>query len=128
MAVYFGSLATVQMMWYTVWTLNCPSIIHPNDEIFPSGPSSVSRSFELFQLASVRTFQQHVWKTISVWPAMGFLSKTQIWEDNCNRPDEVDFVRTRSSIRQVAHSKFRRPDNSLLGPDARAIDMEIAYI
>jgi hypothetical protein len=21
---------------------------------------------------------------------MGFLSKTQIWEDSCNRPDDVD--------------------------------------
>jgi hypothetical protein len=50
-------------------------------------------------------------------------------------------VQISSSIRQVAHSKFRRPDNSLhgncvhlinrpddhsLGPDARSLDMEIA--
>jgi hypothetical protein len=32
------------------------SNFRPDDENFPSGPSSVSRSFELFLLASVRTF------------------------------------------------------------------------
>jgi hypothetical protein len=37
-------------------------------------------------------------------------------------------VRTRSSIRQVSHSKSRRPDASLHGPDARASYMEIACI
>jgi len=37
-------------------------------------------------------------------------------------------VRTRSSIRQVAHSKFRRPVVSLHGPDARATYMEIVCI
>jgi hypothetical protein len=66
------------------------SIISPEDENFPSGPSSVSRSFKLLQLASVRTFQQHVRTPLSVRPAMGFLSKTQIWEDSCNHPDDVD--------------------------------------
>jgi hypothetical protein len=35
---------------------------------------------------------------------------------------------TCSSIRQVAHSKFRRPNVSLHGPDARAIYMEIVCI
>jgi hypothetical protein len=37
-------------------------------------------------------------------------------------------VRMRSSIRQVLHSKSRRPDVSPLGPDERASDMEIASI
>jgi hypothetical protein len=50
----------------------------------------MSRSFELLQLASVRTFQQHVQTTLSVRPAMGFLSKTQMWENRCNRPNDVD--------------------------------------
>jgi hypothetical protein len=35
-------------------------------------------------------FQQYVQMTLSVRPAMGFLSKTQIWEDCCNGPDDVD--------------------------------------
>jgi len=37
-------------------------------------------------------------------------------------------VRTRSSIRQVAHSKFKHPDDSIHGPDVRATYMEIACI
>jgi len=37
-------------------------------------------------------------------------------------------VRTRSSIKQVAHSKFRHPDDSLHDPDAWATYMEIACI
>jgi hypothetical protein len=37
-------------------------------------------------------------------------------------------VRTRSSIRQVEHSKFRRPGNSPHGLDARATHMKIACI
>jgi hypothetical protein len=42
------------------------SIIRPDDENFPSEPSSVSRSFELLQLASVRMFRQYVRMTLSV--------------------------------------------------------------
>jgi len=57
----------------------------------PSGPSPVSRSFKLIQLASVQTFQQHIQMTLSVRQASGFLSKAQLWEDRCNRPDDVDF-------------------------------------
>jgi hypothetical protein len=37
-------------------------------------------------------------------------------------------VRTRSSIRQVSHSKSKRPDVNPLGPDVRASDMEITCI
>jgi len=63
----------------------------------------VSRSFKLLQLASVQTFEQHFQMTLSVRPAMGFLSKTQIWEDCYNRPDDVDSR-----------------------PDSRSLGMEIA--
>jgi hypothetical protein len=66
------------------------SIICSDDENFPSGPSSLSRSFELLQFPSVRTLQQHVRTTLSVRPAMGFPSKTQIWKDCCNRLDDAD--------------------------------------
>jgi hypothetical protein len=37
-------------------------------------------------------------------------------------------VRTRSFIRQVMHSKSRRPNVSLHGPDAQASYMEIVFI
>jgi hypothetical protein len=52
------------------------SIIRPDDENFRSEPSHVSRIFELLQLASVQTFQQHVRTTLSV-------------RDRCNRPDAL---------------------------------------
>jgi hypothetical protein len=125
------------------------SIIRPDDENFPSGPSFVSRSFELFQLTSVRTFQQHVRTTLSVGPATGFLSKTQISEVRCNRSDDVEFrsdtlihkasiafkIQTsgrqsawfgRASIRygNCVH-QINRPNNHPLSPDARSLGMEI---
>jgi hypothetical protein len=56
----------------------CPTvqtIIRPDDENFPFGPSSVPRRFELHQLASISTFQQHVQMPLSVRSTMGFLSK-----------------------------------------------------
>jgi hypothetical protein len=126
------------------------SIIHPEDENFPSGPSTVSRSFEQLQLVSVRTFQQHVRTTLSVRPAMGFLSKTQIWEDRCSRPNDVDSrldalihkasyaFKIYSSGQWPSWSKrasylngncvylINRPDEHSLGPDARGLDMKIA--
>jgi hypothetical protein len=109
----------------------------------------MSRSFELLQLASVRTFQQHVRTTLSVRQGSGFLSKTQLWEDRCNSPDDVDshpdvlihkasiafkiqtFGRLwawsgRATIRygNCVH-QINRPDDHSLGPDARSLGMEI---
>jgi hypothetical protein len=104
------------------------SIIRPDDENFPSGPSSMSRSFELFQLASVRIFQQYVWTPLGVRPAMKFPSKTQLWEDRYNRPNDVD-SRPDALIHKASITfKSRCPDISPLGPDARALDMGIASI
>jgi hypothetical protein len=57
---------------------------------FSFGPSSMSRSFELLQLASVRTFQQPVRTTLSVRSSFRISLQTQRWEDCCNRPDNVD--------------------------------------
>jgi hypothetical protein len=129
--------------------LNCPSIIHPDDENFPSGPFSMSRSFELFQVASVRKFQ-HVRTPFSVRSAIKFLFKTQIWEDSCNRPDDVCsrpdallhkancVFKVQLSERHSSWSgrtsfiygncvhQLSRPDISLHGPDAQSLVMEIA--
>jgi hypothetical protein len=125
------------------------SIIHPDDENFSSEPSSVSRSFELFHLASVQTFQQHVRTPLSVRSAMGFLSKTQIWEDSCNCPNDVDSrpdalihkasraFKIRTSERRSSWSErpsfiygncvhqINRSDNISYDPDAPSLDMEI---
>jgi len=111
----------------------------------------VSRSFELLQLVSVWTFQQHIRMTLSVRQAMGFLSKTHIWEDCCNHPDDVDShpdalihkaspaFKTQMFGRQplwYGHTSYlygncvhqiNRPDDHSFGLDARSPDMEIAY-
>jgi hypothetical protein len=125
------------------------SIIRPNDENFPSGPSPVSRSFELLQLAFVRTFQQHVRTTLSVRQASGFLSKAQLWEDPCNRLDNVDSrpgalihkasiaFKIQTSGHKSALSgrpcfrygncvhQINNPDDHSPGPDVRSLYMEI---
>jgi hypothetical protein len=110
----------------------------------------MSRRFELFQLASFRTFLQHVRTTLSVQPAMGFISKTQIWEDHYNRPNNVHSrpnaliykescaFKIQTSERQPSWSGrasylygncvhlINRPDDHSLGPEARSLDMKIA--
>jgi hypothetical protein len=67
------------------------SIIRPDDKNFLFGRPSMSRSFKLFQVASVQTSQQHVRMPFSVRQVKRFISKTQICEDSCNRPDDVMF-------------------------------------
>jgi len=73
-------------------------------------------------------FQQHVWTTLSARQASGFLSKTQLWDDCCNRLEDVD-----SRLDVLIHKasiafKSRCPDNGPHGPNARALDMKIACI
>jgi aspartate carbamoyltransferase regulatory subunit len=73
--------------------------IRPDDVIFrpnaqlskhhPSRPYSVSRTFELFQLASVQTSQHHIQTSFSVRQVERFLTRTQICEDSCTHPDYV---------------------------------------
>jgi hypothetical protein len=109
----------------------CPtvqSIIRPDDENFPSRPSTMSRSFKLLQLASVRTFQQHVRTTLSVRQASDFFPKHSYGKIATTVRTTWIPVLTSSSTRQVSHSKSRRPDTSHHGLDARASDMKIVCI
>jgi hypothetical protein len=104
------------------------SIIRLDDENFSSGPSSVSRRFELLQLASVRTFQQHVQTTLSVRQASGFLFKTQLWEYCWNRSDNMD-SRPDALIHKASITfKSRHPDDGPHGSDVRASHMESTCI
>jgi hypothetical protein len=50
--------------------------IHPDDMAIPFGCPSVSKSFELLKVASVRTSQQHVRALISVRHKIEFPGKT----------------------------------------------------
>jgi hypothetical protein len=86
---------------------------------------SVSRSFELFSVASVRMSQQHVRTPFSARQVNKILSKTQIWEDSCKPSGcQVYTVRTLSLIRQVVQKMFNHLDVSLHSPDARATPSE----
>jgi hypothetical protein len=116
---------------------------------FPSGPSSMSQSFELLQLPSVRTIQQPVRMTLSVRSSFRISFQTQIWEDCCIRSDDVDSrpdalihkasiaIQIQTSGRQSAWSgrscirygncvhQIDRSDAHPTGPDARSLYMEI---
>jgi len=115
-------------MCYTAKTLNCPSIISPDDENFPSGPSSMSRSFELFQVASIRMFQQHVRMPLVFNQLWDFLPKHRYGKTDATVRTMCVPVWTRSFIRQVVHSKFNHPDDCLHGLHAQASYMEIVFI
>jgi hypothetical protein len=103
---------------------------------FLSGPSSVSRSFELLQLASVRTIQQPVRTTLSVRPKLqDFFPKHRYGKIAATVWPTWISIRTRSSIRQVSQFKSRRldashhgPDASHHGPDVRVSNLEIVCI
>jgi hypothetical protein len=53
------------------------------------GRPSISRKFEQFKVASVRTSWQHVRMLIRIRQVIKFPSQTCIWEDICIRPVEV---------------------------------------
>jgi hypothetical protein len=116
----FGSLPAVRTTCHTVRTPSCP--MHqpfgrrdkPSERRgFPSGPSSVSKSFELLQLASVRTFQQPVGTNLSVRPSFIFSFQNQIWVDCRNCPDDVDSIPDALLLKASSQFKLNRPDASL---------------
>jgi hypothetical protein len=88
----------------------------------------MSRSFELFQLASVRMSQQHVERR-SMFDQLWDLFPKHRYEKTAATVRTMCIpIRTRSFIRQVMHSKFNRPDVCLHGLDAQASYIEIACI
>jgi hypothetical protein len=107
-----SNASTVRTTCHTIWTL-IRLKHHPyRRRGFPSRPSSVSRSFELLQLVSVWTFQQPVRTTLSVRPKLQIF-QNHIWEDCCNRSDDVD-SRPDALLRKASSQfKFNRPDASL---------------
>jgi len=80
---------------------------------FPSGPSSLSRSFELLQLASVRTIQQLVRMILSVRSSLKISFQTQIWKDYCNCSDDVDSRPATLLLKASSQFKINSSDASL---------------
>jgi hypothetical protein len=147
-----AQLSNASTVWTTCQTVRTHIKLkhHPSGRRgFPSGPSSVSRSFELLQLASVRTIQQPLRTTLSVRSSFKISFQTQIWEDCCNRPDDVDsrpdvLIHKASIVNQIQTfgrqsawtgcasirygncvHQIDHPDAHPPGPDARNLYMEI---
>jgi hypothetical protein len=122
----FGSLPAVRTTCHTVRT-HIRLKHHPFERHgFLSGPSSVSRRFELLQLASVRTIQQPVRTTLSVRPKLqDFFPKHRYGKIAATVRTTWIPVWVRSSIRQVPQFKSRHLDARQHGPDAQASDVEI---
>jgi hypothetical protein len=137
------------MQCQTVW-MHIRLKHHPSERRgFPSGPSSMSRSFELLQLAFVWTIQQPVRTTLSVRSSFRISFQIQIWEDCCNRPDDVESrpdaliykasiaIQIQTSGHQPTWSGrvsirygngvhlINRPNDHPPGPNARSLYMEI---
>jgi len=108
-----GSLQAVQTTCHTVRTLIYQSIIRPDDENFPSGCPSLSRSFDsswlhLSERNAKSSGRSSEFEKIPVFQCIhpndvatpsGRFSvfnqasdsfQVQLWEDWCNRPDDVD--------------------------------------
>jgi hypothetical protein len=66
--------------------------------------------------------------------ASGFLSKTQIWDDHCNCPNDVDSrpdasqhaLDARASDMEIFVHQINRPDDLSPDLDSRSLYMEIA--
>jgi hypothetical protein len=124
--VQLSKASAFRTLCHTVWML-----IKPKHHLFgrlgsPSRPSSVSRSFELLQIASVRTFQQPVQTTLSVRPKLQiFFSKIKYRKIAATVRTTWIPVGTRYSLWQVCNSNSTIRTPAYHGPDARMTDMEI---
>lgn len=149
-----AQLSKASVVWTTCHTIRTLIRLkhHPSERCgFPSGPSSLSRSIKLLQVASAWTFQQPVRTTLRVRPSFRFSFQNKKWEDCCNHPDDVDSSPDALLLNVSSQFKFNHLDASLIGsggayerygnyvqqithpnghppgPDARSLYKEITY-
>jgi hypothetical protein len=79
--------SSVRTKWFSVWTLLCIEKL-------------------LFQLASI-------WTTLSDRSSFRFSFQKLIWEDCCNRPDDVDSHPDALLLKASSQFKLNRPNASL---------------
>jgi len=108
-----GSLPAVRTTSHTLRTLIRLKHHSSGRRGFPSGLSSLSRSFELLQLASVRTIQQPVRTILNVRSSLRISFQTQIQEDCCNRPDDMDSCPTALLLKASLQFKLNCSNASL---------------
>jgi hypothetical protein len=104
------------------------SNIRPDNENFLSGHPSMLKSFELLQLHPSRCFNSTSGRHSVFDQLWDFFPKHIYGKTAATIRTMWIPVRTRSSIRQVVHSKSRLLDASLHGPDAQAPYMKIVCI
>jgi hypothetical protein len=98
------------------------SIIHLDDEKFLSECPSMSKSFELFSVASIRISQQHVWTSFIVRQVKKISFQNTDMERQLQPSERRGYsVRKLSLTRQVVQKMFNRPDIRLHGPDVQAL-------
>jgi hypothetical protein len=146
----FSSLASVQTTWYSVRMLISQQ--HPSgrrelsvrmpinvqklrivrvcicSDVIANRPDALQSS-RRFQCSSetVRTMWLYRPDSIQCLTSIGVsASRHSYGKTAATFRTMCDPVRTMSSIRQVVHTKFNRPDVSLHGPDDQASYMEIA--
>jgi len=141
--------AAIRTMWHNVQTPIRLKHHLSGRRGFPFETSFVSRSFELLQLASVQMNQLPVLTILSVWSSFRISFQTHIWEDCCNRLDDVDsypdalihkgsitiqiqtsgrqstwsrraYIRYRNYVHQISRSENHPPCS-----DARSLYMDI---
>jgi hypothetical protein len=88
----------------------------------------VSRSFELLQLAYAWKIQQPVQTTLTVRSSFRISFQTQIWEDCCNRPDDVDSLPDALIHKASIAIQIQTSGRQQHGLDVCASDMEIGCI
>jgi hypothetical protein len=101
--------------------------IRPDDENFSSGPSFVSRTFELSSLHPSGRLSNTVECPSVFDKEKNFVPKHRYGKIAATVWTMCVPVQTLSLIRQVVHTKLNRPDVGLHGPAAHSLDMEIAF-
>jgi hypothetical protein len=82
--------SSVQTIWFPVRTPTCESIIRPDDVDSRPDLPMFREASNCTSLHLSGRFNSPSGRHSVFDQALGFLSKTKIWEDYCNRPDDVD--------------------------------------
>jgi hypothetical protein len=144
-----SNASAVRTTCQTVWTHFKLKHLPSGRRGFPSGPSSCREASNCSSLHPSERFTSPSERSSMFYQASGFLSKTQIREDCCNHPDDVDSrpdalihkasiaIQIQTSERQSTWSgrasikyencvyQIDRPDSHPPGPDERSLYMEI---
>jgi hypothetical protein len=132
--VYFGSLSAVRTTWYSIRTLISQQKlqtvqVYIRPDVMANRPAAIQSSKRSqCSNASVRTSWLYRPDAIQCLTSISVSASRHSYGKTAATVRTIcDPVRTMSSIRQVVHSKFNRPDVSLHGLDDPSLIMVIKY-